>query len=57
MKRSNAIARKAKNGSSNHGEPFFLAPPDLPKGEDKEKKPLPGRGVREKKMTEFKNIG
>jgi hypothetical protein len=39
VKRSNAIARKAKNGSSIHGEPFFFwgAPPNLPKGEGKEK--------------------
>jgi hypothetical protein len=42
VKRSNAIARKAKNGSSNHGEPFFFGEPLLtsPKGREK-RKPLP----------------
>jgi hypothetical protein len=30
VKRSNAIAQKQKNGSSNHGEPFLLkASPNL----------------------------
>lgn len=39
VKRSNAFARKAKNGSSNHGEPFFLgALPNPPKGREQEKK-------------------
>jgi hypothetical protein len=36
VKRGNAIAQKQlKNGSSNHGEPFFLGSPtpSLPRGE------------------------
>jgi len=30
VKRGNAIAQKLENGSSNHGEPFFLKPHPSP---------------------------
>jgi len=55
------LPEKQKNGSSNHGEPFFLGPLlTSPKGEEKEKKPLQTspkprkgclwqRGIRERK--------
>jgi len=50
VKRSNAIARKAKNGSSNHGEPFFLGEPLLTSPKPR-KGCLRQRGKRERRPS------